>query len=63
MASIHRRAVRWTTQDGHQRTGQSGQARYVGEDRKEHARRFAIKKDARAGWTIGSTAVGRGTTS
>src|SRR5664280_1577995 len=46
MVSIHRRTVRWTTQDGHQRTGQRWQARYVGEDRKEHAKLFALKKDA-----------------
>ena len=48
MASIHRRTVRWTTQDGHQRTGQRWQARYVGADRKEHAKLFALKKDAQS---------------
>jgi hypothetical protein len=32
MASIHRRTVRWTTQGGHQRTGQRWQTRHVGED-------------------------------
>ena len=55
MASIHRRTVRWTTQDGHQRTGQRWQARYVGEDRKEHAKLFALKKDAQS-WLDQQTA-------
>src|SRR5664280_588176 len=55
MASIHRRTVRWTTQDGHQRTGQRWQARYVGEDRKEHAKLFALKKDTQS-WLDQQTA-------
>jgi hypothetical protein len=55
MASIHRRTVRWTTQDGHQRTGQRWQTRYVGEDRKEHAKLFALKKDAHS-WLDQQTA-------
>ena len=33
MASIQRRTVRWTTQEGHQRTGQRWQTRHVGEGR------------------------------
>ena len=32
MASIHRRMVRWTTQEGHKWTGQRWQTRDVGED-------------------------------
>ena len=46
MASIHKRTFRWTTKDGEQWTGQKWQARYVGEDGKEHAKLFALKKDA-----------------
>ena len=55
MASIHRRTVRWTTQDGHQRTGQRWQARYVGQDREEHAKLFALKKDPQS-WLDQQTA-------
>jgi len=55
MASIHRRTVRWSTQEGHQRTGQRWQARYVGEDRKEHTKLFALKNDAQS-WLDQQTA-------
>jgi len=55
MASIHRRTVRWSTQDGDQRTGQRWQAVYVGEDRKEHTKLMALKNDAQS-WLDQQTA-------
>lgn len=46
MASIHKRSIRWTTKDGEERRGEKWQARYVGDDGKEHAKLFTLKKDA-----------------
>ena len=60
MASIHKRTFGWATKDGQRRTGEKWQARYVGHDGKEHARLFALKKDAQAWLDLQTAGLVRG---
>lgn len=46
MASIKKRTIRWETKSGEERTAERWQVRYVGDDDKEYARDFKLKRDA-----------------
>lgn len=47
MASISRRTIRWTTQDGEPRSTEKYEALYQDRAGKRHRRLFVLKKDAR----------------
>jgi integrase len=55
MASITRRTIRWTTDDGKPRTAVRFQAHYRDRAGKQHRRMFALRKEAQA-WLDGQTA-------
>jgi len=46
MASIRKRTIRWTTQDGDARTTEKYEATYRDRAGKRHRRLFGLKKDA-----------------
>ncbi|MCW2846563.1 MAG: hypothetical protein JWR90_537 [Marmoricola sp.] len=46
MASISKRTIRWTTQDGKPRTAEKYEAIYRDRAGKRHRRSFTLKKDA-----------------